>query len=626
MRSSTRTRPLLHVILAIIALLLTALYIVALIADWPDWLRGVNWVWVRRVPAWGWRFGWMALALLAGLALGWAATAAGDWSRRRTALFLGALAVLAPLLQIAVAAQHRAQPLSVAVMSAAGFWHEGARIDDPRDFLRDYPALMPNFADVHVRTQPPGQLLAYRWLAQAYERLPGAADVVGRRLHRYDCAAPQLSGLSSAQLAAGSLRIALLFLSGLGAPLLYAISRRFYRPRAARLAAAGFVFLPGLLVFSGRMDVTFALLALLMLWAALKAMLDGRRVAAVALALLVAITSFFSFTALALAGFALLLAGACALDAPSRRDAARRWLWTAALTGAAVVLFWGALRLFFAVDGLAIWRTSQELHRTLRLEYPLWPLFNLYDLAAFMGWVPFVGALGAVGAAVVARRRGRHVPGGALALGWAAAVLLLNLSGTVRAETGRLWLFLMPVGLLVGWAYFEARFGEKAKRRGLMLLWAGFVAQALVMGYFLGGRIPEPATPQPQFRLPATMTPLDYRLGEAITLRGYTVEAADGGTRLTLYWRAADFPRADYSVFVHALDGKGAILAQSDGPPAAVPMWCWIPGEVVADERLLTAPGIREIAVGVYDPLSGARLPVSPPVGDDRIILPVRDR
>lgn len=626
MRSSIASRrPPFPVILAIIALLLTTLYIMGLLVDWPGWLRGVNWVWVRRVPSPGWRFSWMALALLAGLALGWATTAASDWSRRRTALFLGALAVLTPLLQIAAAAQHRVQPLSVAVMSAAGFWHEGVRIDDPRAFLRDYPALMPDFADVHVRTQPPGQLLAYQWLAQVFERLPGAADVVGRRLHRYDCAAPQLSGLSSAQLAAGSLRIALLFLSGLGAPLLYAIGRRFYRPRAARLAAVGFVFLPGLLVFSGRMDVTFALLGLVMVWAALKAILDGRRVAAVALALLVAITSFFSFTALALAGFALLLAGACALDAPSRRAASRRWLLTAALTGAAVVLFWGALRLFFAVDGLAIWRTSQELHRTLRLEYPLWPLFNLYDLAAFMGWVPFVGALGAVGAAVVARRRGRHVPGGALALGWAAAVLLLNLSGTVRAETGRLWLFLMPVGLLVGWAYFETHFDGKAGRRWLMLLLAGYLMQSLVMGYLLGGRALDPATPPPQFRLPATMTPLDYRLGEAITLRGYNIEATGGGTRLTLYWRAADFPRADYSVFVHALDGDGAILAQSDGPPAAVPIWCWIPGEVVADERLLAASGIREIAVGVYDPSSGARLPVSPPVGDDRIILPVDD-
>ncbi|HRO91914.1 MAG TPA: hypothetical protein PLC06_15550 [Promineifilum sp.] len=626
MRSSIASRrPPFPVIAAIIALLLTTLYIMGLLVDWPGWLRGVNWVWVRRVPSPGWRFVLMALALLVGLGLGWVALAKGDWPRRRTALFLAALVVLTPLLQIAVAAQHRVQPLSVAVMSAAGFWHEGVRIDDPRAFLRDYPALMPDFADVHVRTQPPGQLLAHRWLAAAYERLPGAADVVGRRLHRYDCAAPQLSGLDPAQLAAGSLRIALLFLSGLGAPLLYAIGRRFCRPRAARLAAVGFAFLPGLLVFSGRMDVTFALLGLVMVWAALKAILDGRRVAAVALALLVAITSFFSFTALALAGFALLLAGACALDAPPRRDAARRWLLTAALTGAAVVLFWGALRLFFAVDGLAIWRTSQELHRYLRLEYPLWPLFNLYDLAAFMGWVPFVGALGVVGAAVVARRRGRHVPGGALALGWAAAVLLLNLSGTVRAETGRLWLFLMPVGLLVGWAYFETHFDGKAGRRRLMLLLAGFMAQSLVMGYFLGGRAPDPATSPPQFRLPATMTPLDYRLGEAITLRGYNIEATGDGTRLTLYWRAADFPRADYSVFVHALDGDGAILAQSDGPPAAVPIWCWIPGEVVADERLLAVPGIREIAVGVYDPSSGARLPVSPPVGDDRIILPVDD-
>ena len=162
MRSSIASRrPPFPVIAAIIALLLTTLYIMGLLVDWPDWLRGVNWVWVRRVPSPGWRFVLMAIALLVGLGLGWVALTEGDWPRRRTALFLAALVVLTPLLQIAVAAQHRVQPLSVAVMSAAGFWHEGVRIDDPRAFLRDYPALMPDFADVHVRTQPPGQLLAH---------------------------------------------------------------------------------------------------------------------------------------------------------------------------------------------------------------------------------------------------------------------------------------------------------------------------------------------------------------------------------------------------------------------------------------------------------------------------------
>ena len=619
-------RPSLHIILAIIALLLTTLYVAGLVADWPDWLRGVNWVWVRRVPQPGGRVLWLVAALLVGLLLGRVALDEGEWRRRRTALFLAALVALTPLLQVAVAAQHRVQPLSVAVMSAAGFWHEGVRIDDPLDFARQYPAIMPSFADVHLRTQPPGWPLAYRGLSRLFERAPGLADAAGRRLHRYDCAAPQLTGLSSAQLAAGSLRIGLLFLSGLVAPLLYAVGRRFYSPRASRLAALALAFLPALLVFAGRFDAFFALLGLLLLWLALRAVLDGRRAAAVALAALAAAATFFSFTALALAGFVLLLTGAVAL-ASRRRETLRRWLAVALLTGGVVVLFWGALRLLWGIDGLAMWRVSQEMHQFLRLEYPLWPLFNLYDLAAFTGFVPFAGAAGMIALAVAGWRRGWPAPGVALALGWGAAVVALDLSGTVRAETARLWLFLMPVGLLAGWSFFAERFADQGGavgRRWLLLLLAAYLTQALVSGYFLGGRAPEPATPPPAFRLPPEMTALDYQLGDAIALRGYALQTDAGDTRLTLYWQAADFPRADYSVFVHALDESGAIIAQSDGPPAGVPTWCWIPGEVVADERVLVAPGpIRGVAVGLYDPVTGARLPVSPPAADDVILLPV---
>ena len=96
---------------------------------------------------------------------------------------------------------------------------------------------------------------------------------------------------------------------------------------------------------------------------------------------------------------------------------------------------------------------------------------------------------------------------------------------------------------------------------------------------------------------------------------------------MTLYWHALDFPRVEYSVFVHALDSAGENVGQSDGPPAAVPMWCWIPGEVVADERTLDVSAEAvEVGVGLYDPLTGVRLPVSPPAPDDRVLLPLLEK
>ncbi|MBK7217663.1 MAG: hypothetical protein IPH95_11565 [Candidatus Promineofilum sp.] len=660
----------LPVILAIIALLLSALYVIGLVFDWPAWLRGSNWVWVRRVPSPGARFWLMPAALAGGLALGAAAVRGGAWSRRRTALFLGGLIVLAPLLQLAVAAQHRAQPLSLVVMSATGFWQEGARIEEPLRFAREHVARMPTYADVHVRTQPPGWPLAYWALSQGLARFPAAADWLGGHVRRYDCLSPEFVGLSAAQMAAGYLRVVILALSGLGAPLLYAVARRFSGAGAARLAAVGYGYLPALLVFSGRFDVAYALLALAAVWLALRAVLDGRRGSAVALAVLVGVGSFFTFTAAAIAALALLVAGTAAVAAFGRRDGR---LWRVVGAGGAVagvvLLFWGGLWLL-GVDGLAMWRVGQAIHREYRLNYPVWFLFNLYDLAVFMGIVPFVGAVGALlGRRMTANDRRPTTGLHTLALGWGAVVLLLNLSATVRAETGRLWLFLMPVGMLVGLAWFAERLRGSSASPGVpsasedadsaqegpsptlsptlsqrareaealspapllprspallpALLFAAYLTQALVMGYLLGGRAGEPATPPPQWDVPAGAQAVTYQLGDTVALRGYRIDPAADGARLTLYWQALDFPRAEYSAFVHALDASGATIGQSDGPPAAVPMWCWIPGEVVADERRLSAATTPDgFAVGLYEPLSGQRLPVRPPTPDDRIVLP----
>ena len=617
-----RVRPSLPVILAIIALLLSALYVAGLIVDWPGWLRGSNWVWVRRVPSPGGRFWLMPAALAVGLALGTWAGRGGAWSRRRTALLLAGLVVLAPLLQLAVAAQHRAQPLSLVVLSAGGFWQEGARIESPLTFAREHAARMPTYADVHVRTQPPGWPLAYWGVARGFARFPAAAEAVGRRVHRYDCLAPELAGLDTSQLAAGSLRVVILLTSGLGVLPLYAIGRRFIGGRPARLAAVGYGYLPALLVFSGRFDVAYALLALLAVWLALRAVVDGRRGAALALAVLVAGSSFFTFTALAIAGLALLVAAAAWLGAHGWRDrGVGRVVGVGGGVAAAVLLLWGGLRLL-SIDGIEMWRVGQAIHREYRLNYPAWFLFNLYDLAVFMGIVPFLGAV----AAVVAGRKDAALRG--LALGWGAAVLLLNLSATVRAETGRLWLFLMPLGLLIGLAWFAERLRDRAAPPTTRysplaaLLFTAYLVQALTMGYLLGGRAGEPTTPPPLWDVPAEAQVADYEVGEAVALRAYRVVTDNDGATLTLYWQALDFPRAEVSAFVHALDAAGATIAQSDGPPAAVPMWCWVPGEVVADERRLAAEGVAAFAVGLYDPVTGQRLPVQPPQPDDRIVLP----
>jgi hypothetical protein len=126
--------------------------------------------------------------------------------------------------------------------------------------------------------------------------------------------------------------------------------------------------------------------------------------------------------------------------------------------------------------------------------------------------------------------------------------------------------------------------------------------------------------------------PVDMRLGEDILLRKYTLDdpIAEGNElRLTLYWQAADRITEPYRVFVHLVDDAGRTIAQSDGIPAdgAASTESWRKGEVIADTHVLTVPaaGHYRLLTGLYDPVSGQRLPVwdkaQQPVADAAIVL-----
>lgn len=120
------------------------------------------------------------------------------------------------------------------------------------------------------------------------------------------------------------------------------------------------------------------------------------------------------------------------------------------------------------------------------------------------------------------------------------------------------------------------------------------------------------AQPDPDHRL-------DVRIGDFAQLRGYSLIEMDDPSVLQVYllWEVLRSPGQDYTVFVHLLDEEGRLVAQHDGPPreGAYPTRFWIGGEVVRDEHGLPLPAGLEageygLAVGMYDPVSLARVPI----------------
>ncbi len=117
-------------------------------------------------------------------------------------------------------------------------------------------------------------------------------------------------------------------------------------------------------------------------------------------------------------------------------------------------------------------------------------------------------------------------------------------------------------------------------------------------------------------------------VGQAVTdqngwfrLAGYALTQEtepEGEIVLALQWESLEAVETNYQVFVHLLNEAGEKILQRDGQPVQWmrPTGVWQPGDEIVDRYGFVVPpdlppGNYSIVVGLYDPVTGQRLPVS---------------
>lgn len=628
------------ILLALAGLVAALSYSLALILDQPKWLRGVNWVWNRHVPTPS-LLSATALIAIAGVWVGiavWVLRAKDRWSQRKTVMLLAWAIVFTPLVQLTITLQHRDQPLSASFQTAtaptSGFFEVGVAIDEPLQFLQEHDERMPGYRGVHVRTQPPGRALAFYIGETLWERWPSLAEPVGRWLKRYDCNNYDLSSLSWDEIAAATLQMSILFLSGLGAVPLFLLGRRLKLERSARLAVVLYPLMPAFLVFQARFDVLYALLALCVLWLVERIIARDGWLDALFLATILVGWTLFATVSVAMIALAnvFLIIRLLMLDKREKGRLARVIRLNGLVVGL-LALVWGSVYLLWGVSWPEFLVEGRQIHHAVRISNPYWVAFNLLDLSVFMGLPLMAGVLGKSLGALRRLRLSETSESDAWTLAWVLFIVLLLLSGEVQAETGRLWMFIMPPGLLIASTFWMPEYAAGMSRRPpqqlILVVVLGFALQGLVTGSYLGGRPSRSNAPEAQWLMPDAAQRTSYQLGEHILLQGYEVDRGQATIDVTLYWQAYGWTQRNYSVFVHLLE-DGELIAQSDGAPVEgrLPTLCWVPGEVVKDVHRLDY-GLQEgrsyvIGVGIYQWRTGERLNVSPDAADDMILLPLK--
>ena len=472
------------------AVLLVGGLVAVLIAfdAWPG-LRGPeSWRWgYRPIP--------MGRAILGVLAAFVATTALGLRMRRvwgggsnfeRSPLLIAVIALLFTQMVLLTAAEPGGLsnvPRRV-LDPAFTSYHTIARdVDDVPEFLRRYAAIQGRFP-VHGPSQPPGRVLFFH----AVNEWAAKGDRTERLLHlgeRLGGVPPGPPGTTEAQragaLAAGFLLLAIGALSIV--PLTVLAGGRC-APGAVGGTVVLMAGLPSFLLFTPETDHLILFFALTAAALKVEAMRYASRRWAPALAfgaglagglgILVSFTTIAALAAIGI-GFTGMVALGLRRRDPFPTPGQMTQIGFGALAGFLLV---PALTAMAGLDWIAVFAAAnRNAHRVqvlvFKRAYSEWVVWNLWDFVLFLGpglaiaWLARIGtearAFAAGAGFVPAGPDGRsrlplEIP---LAIALLVALVALDVSGRILGETGRIWMFLMPLAVVAAASASEGRPGRE---------------------------------------------------------------------------------------------------------------------------------------------------------------------
>lgn len=207
--------------------------------------------------------------------------------------------------------------------------------------------------------------------------------------------------------------------------------------------------------------------------------------------------------------------------------------------------------------------------------------------------------------------------GGAVLFGWFRwAQVTWSSQGRLVFPAISLW----SLGLALGLAGWLPRRWEGCSLAAGALLLLGLSTAALPAWIAPAYAPPAPLTDEQVAAIPH---PLRADFGGVMRLLGYDLETASAGpgdpVAVTLYWEALAPAGQETAIFVHLLGAEERLVAQRDTLPGLgrlsatrlTPGFRWADRTVLRLPATVYAPDVAQVEVGLYDPLSGARLPLA---------------
>jgi len=529
---------------------------------------------------------------------------------------------------------------TITVSGVATGWHMAAtRITDLAETLHVWPIFITEAIGFssHVAISPPGMVLIYYTAGSFLARFPAIAEVLAAPLRLLQCHNIPLMWNSDAQLAPAWLGILMPVWGSLTILALYRFGRRVFGMPAARWAIIWWPLVPSFLVFAPLPHTVYPLLALIMVDLLLAGLSRNRPVWVVVAGLLMSALTFltFAFTLLILLA-GLLTLGFCWHNTRTR-NVLLSWRWPIQMGIWFGLGFTTPWFLFFVATGVGpwdIWRAASPVHLALVRPYWPWIVLHLNDFLMFAGWP--MALLAGIAVWASAKRLARRTPLGqqdVVILAVALTVLGVDLSGTMRGESGRILLYLVPFLLLIA---VNALNSDQTLGKTLTVM-QGLIAIVMVVClHVLGAEFtPPPASPPDQVAgAPAGLSflPGGATFGGAVRLNAFAgqIEGEHQATgqdqrmlHLWLEWEPLKQMEKPYylALIPVAPDGQAAAAATLLQPfQQLYPTTCWKPGDRGMRDRVdmplfKEAKGDWWVSLALIDGQTGQALSVRNPDG-----------
>ena len=554
-------------------------------------------------------------------------------SRRYERWFVVFVILAAPIIQLSLASAVSRLPLleffgpTVSVHNS-GYFTTAVSTPNLNALLANFPTQMSSLP-IHAQSHPPGAVIA-QWLTwQVFQALPPLAAAIAMPLRTLQCHNAGLMALDNAQLASASIGMLLPLLGGLAVWPLYAFTKRVVPIRAAAVTVLLFPVLPLFAMWLSQWDQVYPLLLFVGVYLAHTGLEKSSWWRILLAGVPLSIASFFSvgnFVLMVIVG----VYGAAWLwlQHKIRPLSISQSLRLALLFAFGCTSIWLGYWLVYGVNPLNVISTGSRLafeSTTGTRSYGVWLLGNPIDFLVFLGF-PIVILL------IYNLIRRVSFPKSLLPLAIATfgTLLLLWLSGIVRGEVGRLWMYFGPLVVLIAVGWTENSYSSLvAHHFSRLALSVSLITLVAIQLFVMNTRwlvndsfLDEPPERSVVLSAPPMMFTTAAEFDNQIALRGYDVDQAADAINLTLYWQALTQPPHAYTVFAHVLDVNGQPMGQQDNMPVRdqSSTACWVTGEYISDPYVIPlaieAHAPFTVAVGLYRGETGVRLLRSDAQGD----------